>query len=81
MNIRDNTAVCGYCGEKVEHQPGKAAAGGGDQKFAGVAGSQAGLKPVRPDQMNPKQRKKKGVGSLQFSSLTNRCLSAHSIYP
>lgn len=44
MNIRDNTEVCGYCGEKVAQHPGKAAAPGEGQKSPGIPDAQTGSK-------------------------------------
>ena len=62
MNIRDNTAVCGYCGEKVEQHPVKAAAGGADQKFSGVTGSQTGSKTNKPGADEPETDEEEGGG-------------------
>jgi hypothetical protein len=48
MNIRDNTLVCGYCGENIPQQPQKKTDSAGRQKpSSGTAGQKAAL-PMKP---------------------------------
>lgn len=61
MNIRDNTVVCGYCGETVAQHPGKAPAGGDVQK-SGAKAAQAGSKTSKQATDEPETEEEEGGG-------------------
>jgi hypothetical protein len=61
MNIRDNTEVCGYCGEKVAQQTGKGAAAEGP-KFSGAAMTPPGSKTNKPNPDEPETEEEEGGG-------------------
>jgi len=48
MNIRDDTLICGYCGEKIPHQPQKQSDSAGRWHPPAGPAVQKGAKPARP---------------------------------
>jgi hypothetical protein len=48
MNIRDNTLVCGYCGEKIPQQPPKKTDSMGKRQPSSGAAAQKGTVPNKP---------------------------------
>ena len=62
MNIRDNTAVCGYCGETVGERPEKAA--GGSQKITAPGPVQKGGKAAQPADGEPEEEEGGGLSAI-----------------
>ena len=62
MNIRDNTVVCGYCGEKVAQPSGKAPAVGEGQKFSAASSPQTGSKTSKHAADEPEPDEEEGGG-------------------
>lgn len=48
MNIRDETLVCGYCGEKIPRQPQKQSDSAGKRHPSSGSATQKGAVPARP---------------------------------
>ena len=48
MNIRDDTLVCGYCGEKIPRQPQKQSDSAGKRHPSSGSATQKGAVPARP---------------------------------
>jgi hypothetical protein len=61
MNIRDNTEVCGYCGEKIAQHTGKATTAEGP-KFSGAAMAQPGSKTNKSSADEPETEEEEGGG-------------------
>ncbi|MDD1684888.1 MAG: zinc ribbon domain-containing protein, partial [Methanoregula sp.] len=64
MNIRDNTLVCGYCGEKIPQQPQKKTDSAGKSLPSSGTAAQKGAEPAKPPSDNGEIREEEEEGGL-----------------